>query len=171
VRMRDEIEAAFPTCFANHCIVETKEHPVLIKDANPGKCVIVSSASDAHFTVFNPNKKNITFIPIDKCIWDDSSGHKKCDFAITDVAIFAFVEIKDTLNRSSSNKKDAKEQLEETIRRFAAVSKLKTVVRKAVISWKYIPSKPAASTLMQSSAVHFWDTYGFELLEGNEISF
>jgi hypothetical protein len=170
--MRREIEAAFPVCTKdkNDCIQETKDSLVLIEDTKDSKCVITTNAASAHFTVNNKNNKNILFVAIDKCIWGDGSGHKKCDFAVTDSNVFAFVEIKDTDNRKS-HKKDAKLQLEETITLFSVVAGLKNTTRKAIIAWKYVPTRPVASTLMQSSAVHFWDTYQVELLEGNEMSF
>lgn len=169
--MKAEIEAAFPVCSTNHCVIETDAHQIFIQDTKGSKCVITASAPDAHFTVNNTSNKNITFIAIDKCIWDDQSGHKKCDFAITDSVVFAFVEIKDTDSRSSEHKKKAKEQLEETIVRFSVVVSLTNTARKAIVAWKYIPTRPVASTLMQSAAVHFWNTYKVEFLEGNEMSF
>ena len=170
--MRAEIEAAFPICTndKNDCIKETKDNPVFIEDTKNGKCVITTNAASAHFTINNDIDKNLLFIAIDKCIWGDDSGHQKCDFAVTDSNVFAFVEIKDTDNRKS-HKKSAKDQLEETIKRFSVVAGLNSTIRKAIIAWKYAPTKPVASTLMQSSAVHFWDTYQVELLEGNEMSF
>ena len=171
--MRAEIEAAFPICAkdTNDCIKETKDTLVLIEDAKDSKCVITTDATKAHFTIKNVTKKNILFIAIDKCIWGNDSGHKKCDFAITDSNVFAFVEIKDTNNHKSDHKKNAKLQLEKTITLFSVVAGVKNAKLKAIIAWKYVPTKPAASTLMQSSAVHFWNTYQVELLEGNEMSF
>lgn len=170
--MKAIIETAFPICTANNCITELKAEKILIQDPKSGKCIITSAEADANFTIQNPQKRSIAFVAIDKCIWGDDSEHKKCDFAITDSATFAFVEIKNTDSRTSSHKKHAKEQLETTIQKFkdAAISFAGMSV-KAIISWKYVPTRPVASTTMQDAKVHFWKTHQVSLEEGNKMQF
>lgn len=168
--MRAKIESAFPICATNHCIVETTANPILIQDPNAGKCTIVNSVADAHFTINNTGK-NILFIAIDQCIWGHDSGHKKCDFAVTDSAKFAFVEIKDTTNETPKHRSKAILQLEESIIRFRNLIDFTGINCYAIVAFRWIPLKPAASTSAQSSTLHFWNTYQVNLLEGNEMSF
>lgn len=169
--MKAVIEAAFPICSVNGCVEEPRSYPVYIRDPNPGKCIIVANAATAHFTAKNPAGKDITFIAIDQCIWDHTSGHRKCDFAITDASIFYFVEIKDTSNTTSKHKNKAVTQLEESIKRFQAAINFAGMACKAIISFRWIPTKPAVSTSIQIAKVRFWNNYSVDLLEGNEISF
>lgn len=168
--MKAVIEVAFPICTINGCIEEHNHENIYIQDQTGSKCIVTYNPSIAHFTVYNPQLKTITFIAIDHCIWGDGSGHEKCDFAVSDSATIAFIEIKDTSNRSSAHKKKAKAQLEVTIQNFDSQINLNHLVRKAVICWKYGTTHPAAKTAMQSAAVHFFNTYNVELLEGNSTT-
>lgn len=169
--MKTAIESVFPICITNSCIWEPTSESLFIHDPKDGKCIIIDDKDLAHFIVSNPSLKALTFLAIDHCIWGDDSEHRKCDFAITDQITFVFVEIKDTYKRYPSHKASAKEQLEDTIKEFDEVFDMKFLSRKAIISWNFKKTYPAAKTKMQSAEVHFWDNYQVELMEGNSFSF
>lgn len=169
--MKAVIEATFPQCLANGCVVETQNETVLIQDAVPGKCIIIDNEEEAHFTVKNLLLKQLTFVAIDKCVWNDQSGHKKCDFAITDSSSFAFVEIKDTENDTDDRKSKAILQLEESIKKFQAKIDFSQLTCKAIIAFRWQPTRPLASSTIQSASLRFWNNYSVDLFEGNELQF
>lgn len=169
--MREIIEKAFPACTENGCVIDYTNDPLYIHDPKDAKSIITADQEIAHFIVFNPAAKPLTFTAIDHCIWGDDSIHQKCDFAITDKTTFVFVEIKDTHKKSTPHKTNAKGQLEDTIKEFDRVIDMSHLHRKAIIGWKFKKTYPAAKTRMQIAEVHFWDKYKVELMEGNSFSF
>ena len=126
-----------------------------IKDVDAGSCIQVIDNSLAHFVIENPNREKVALLAIDKCIFDDQSGHKKCDFAFYARPVFALVEIKDTYKKTSSRKKQAKQQLEATLKQFLSTLDFEGYQLRVIISWKYIPARPAISTAMQAAKLEF----------------
>jgi len=167
--MDTQIKDAYPICIENNCLWKSAENQICIKDEDGTKCIQVADCSLAHFTIENGNKKEVAILAIDKCIFDDQSGHKKCDFAFYDEAIFVFVEIKDTYKRRPPHKKQAKLQLAATIEHFLEHINFEDYQLQAVISWRFIPTRPVASTAMQAARVEFLENYNVHLKEGNKF--
>lgn len=166
--MQDKIKAAFPVIEDNACLIVSTENNIFIQDQLNDKCIIVDNSKVYHFFINNIDNNSVSFLAIDKCMFDDQSGHKKCDFAFYTNTVFAFVEIKDTANRQSGHKTQAKEQLEATIVKFREKIDFENVKLLAIISWKYRPLRPAASTGMQSAKFNFLTKYNVDLREGNK---
>jgi hypothetical protein len=113
------IEKAYPQIVQNSCLEITKDLEFSIYDSEIGRCFI-QKEDDAiiHFTIKNPNQKEIGFLAIDKCIFMDNDNIKRCDCAVFDNKTFCFIEIKETNQRKSENSRKAREQLLTTIREF-----------------------------------------------------
>ena len=168
--MDKQIEENYPKCVENDCLWHSDLEEIFIKDEEAGKCIQVTDYSTAHFTIENKKKKNIALLAIDKCIFNDQSGHKKCDFAFYDTESFVFVEIKDTYKRTGSKKKQAKLQLETTLQHFLTKIDFTGYQLRVIISWKYRPTRPAATTAMQAARLHFLEKYRAILTEGNKFN-
>lgn len=171
--MIEQIKASFPQVEANNCLWQTTKPKIFIFDQNDNKIIEVESEEAANFTIDNPNQKEIAILAIDKCVFDDQSKHKKCDFAAFDDKVFVFVEIKDTNRKKSSSRKKrhAKDQLETTIKAFLNKINFDAYELYAVISWRYKSVRPAFSTKMQEAAFHFRMNYNVKLAEGNRFDF
>jgi len=167
--MDTQLKEAYPICIENKCLWKTDLAQIGIKDEDGTKCIQVTDCSLAHFTIENINKKELAILAIDKCIFDDQSGHKKCDFAFYDEEIFVFVEIKDTYKRRPTHKKQAKLQLAATIEYFIAQLNFEGYQLQAIISWRFMPARPVASTAMQDARVAFLENYNVLLMEGNKF--
>lgn len=106
--------------FKDCCEIINNEE-IYIKDIKNNTCVI-SNKGDFHFNITNKNKKDISFLKIDKCVFNDGDG-EKCDCAIADDELIFFIEIKELENfeshhKRSKKRKKAKDQLIETINIF-----------------------------------------------------
>ena len=113
------IEKAYPQIAQNSCLEILTDLEFSIYDSEMGRCFIQKEEDSViHFTVKNPNKKEIGFLAIDKCIYLDSDKIKRCDCAVFDNKTFCFIEIKETNQRKSENSRKAKEQLLTTIKEF-----------------------------------------------------
>jgi hypothetical protein len=113
------IEKAYPQIIQNSCLEILTDLEFSIYDSEIGRCFIQKKDDEiTHFTVKNPNQKEISFLAIDKCVFMDSDKIKRCDCAVFDNKTFCFIEIKETNNRKSENSRKAKEQLLTTIKEF-----------------------------------------------------
>lgn len=168
--MDKQIEDNYPQCVENNCLWHSDLAQIFIKDEEANKCVQVADSSIAHFTIENKEEKSISLLAIDKCVFNDQSGHKKCDFAFYDVDTFVFVEIKDTYRRTGSKKKQAKQQLETTLQHFSTKIDFTGYRLRVIISWRYRPTRPAATTAMQAAKLNFLEKYGTILTEGNKFN-
>lgn len=117
--MKQFIEKAYPQTIQNLCLEILTDSEFSIYDSEMGRCFI-QKQDDAtiHFTVKNPNQKEISFLAIDKCIFMDNDKIKRCDCAVFDNKTFCFIEIKETNQRKSENSRKAREQLLTTIKEF-----------------------------------------------------
>lgn len=105
----------------NDCCEVTSDVNIYIKDINNSSCII-SNEDDYHVHVINKKNKDISFLKIDKCVYNDGDD-KKCDFAVADDDIAYFVEVKelenfDSHSKRNSKRKEAKRQLINTIKLF-----------------------------------------------------
>lgn len=113
------IEKAYPQIVQNACLKILTDLEFSIYDSEMGRCFIQKKDDEIiHFTVKNPNQKEIGFLAIDKCIFMDSDNIKRCDCAVFDNKTFCFIEIKETNQRKSENSRKAREQLLTTIEEF-----------------------------------------------------
>jgi len=113
------IEKAYPQIVQNSCLEILTDLEFSIYDSEMGRCFIQKEDDKIeHFTIKNPNQKEIGFLAIDKCIFMDSDKIKRCDCVVFDNKTFCFIEIKETNQRKSENSRKAKEQLLTTIKEF-----------------------------------------------------
>lgn len=108
--------------FKNCCEkLEAGKKNFYIKDVKESSSVLASE-QDHHVRVINNSNKDIFFLKIDKCVYDDGD-EKKCDFALANDDKAFFVEVKE-LERFDDSKKrnkkrsEAKQQLIKTINLF-----------------------------------------------------
>lgn len=118
--MKQSIEKAFPQIIQNTCLEILTDLKFTIYDSESGRCFIQKENEGIiHFSVKNPNQKEIGFLAIDKCIFMDNDGIKRCDCAVFDNKTFCFIEIKETVRRRSENSRKARLQLLKTIEEFS----------------------------------------------------
>ena len=88
--MKQAIENAFPQVINGGCLETEKRSLFHIYDSviDPRRCHISHlETDDVHFTVNNPNNREIHFLAIDKCIFDDL-GPSRCDSALFSNSVF-----------------------------------------------------------------------------------
>jgi len=107
---------SYPNC----CKVIVDEF-IYIKDIKNKQCII-STENDYHLNILNPKNQNISFLKIDKCVFDDSDA-EKCDCLVANEDFIYFAEIKELENfdshtRKSKKRKKAGDQLINTINNF-----------------------------------------------------
>jgi|WetSurMetagenome_2_1015567.scaffolds.fasta_scaffold93357_2 hypothetical protein len=170
--LQTQIRADFPTCDQNSCLIASVSTVIEVFDPKNSKCYFVEySDANSNFTVQNPSAKEIFFLAIDKCIFSDADLLKRCDFALFDDSIFCFIEIKDTQSRRKTHKDKSFIQLKTTINEFISRVDFSGYLIEAIISWRYIPKRPLASTKMQSKKLEFKTLFNAILYEGNQKAF
>ncbi len=78
--MRDILTAAFPAVSENSCLEEFTRRMTYVQDTQNGRCIIVDNSQPYQFFIENIDNTKVGFLAVDKCVFDDSSEHKKCDF-------------------------------------------------------------------------------------------
>lgn len=119
--MLDAIKKAFPQTQTNACLQTLTDSEFCIYDTDKKRCEIQTDPDGiVHFTVQNPANRDVHFLAIDKCIFFDDDGIRRCDCAVFDNKTFCFVEIKkvDHAARRSESYRQAKGQLKSTIQHF-----------------------------------------------------
>ena len=151
------------------------EHFFIVEEEKSGTSVIVEQVdeNEVFFSVINPNKEVINFIPI-----DGKNGMLKydgsyCDAVIFENRFFTFLEFK--LNPTSSveravrrNRKKAVQQLLNTIAFFdeKLVRNYQDLTLEAIIATPDI--YPRKDTAWDSIAIEFLEEYGIPLYEDTE---
>lgn len=179
----EDIQNKFETCVKNNCIETISDEKFfVIEDSSTNKSSLIkkdtSKGDYSEFEIENINKKDIHFLAIDNCIFDDSSDHKKCDFSIFDETTFCFVEMKTNATSlkdqaRKKNKKTAILQLKETVKIFKEkidFSKYEYSIE-AIICPKYEELRPVATTNFQSAQLEFQKELNTILLNGNQKKF
>lgn len=170
--MRTNIPINFPNCTVYNCLGTSNSTILEIFEPKNAKCFFIEQAdSRSNFTVLNPTSKEIYFLSIDKCIFLDSDPIQKCDFAVFDADTFCMVEVKDTLKRKKKHKDKSTSQLKRTIIEFRKKLDFSAYNLEAIISWRYKPKRPLASTNMQSKKLEFLSLFDAKLYEGNQKTF
>ena len=67
-------QKSYPNC----CEVITKDY-IFIKDVKNKQCDI-STENDYHLKILNPKNQNISFLKIDKCVFDDSDDENFIEY-------------------------------------------------------------------------------------------
>ena len=139
------------------CISEHLDAKIYIKDIENSSCEI-SDENNYDVIIQNGNRKKISFLKIDKCVYSDIDGlGRKCDLSIKDDINVYFIEIKsikeenfDKKIKSQDKKDDALDQLIQTINKFKIkFPSIKIANVKAVIALK--PNINIYSQPIQSS--------------------
>lgn len=173
--MIDNIKTAFPKLVENKCFsIQNTDFGIRDdQDKQQAPSYIVFEMEEAHFKVKNPSNKEVHFLAIDKCLWNDSDKvGGRCDFIVFDEASFLFVDIKKAKMRHASDyRKDAEKQLEATLQKFQAQINFDTHKIYAIIAFVKSKISPQLATRNQNLKVK-WDTkYGIDLMECNTWEF
>lgn len=173
----EDIKIAFPSLDQNNCHKIINDDYFELLDCKDKECELVcENKSEYNFKVYNDKKIDINFVPIDKCIFTDGDG-KKCDCLLYTDNELSFIEIKNPSNtdHGSKQRKNLKriavEQLENTIKEFKNIINLDSYSFKnieAILSLSWKPSRPLISCNKTNKRVEFYETYGVDLIEGNE---
>jgi hypothetical protein len=171
-----------PIAFSNCCTVHT-DSLMYIKDVK-NSCCILSDKSDFHIVVENKSEKEVSFLRVDKCVFNDGDD-SKCDLTLADDNKIFFIEIKeietDNLNnvkhtKRNKKRKEAKDQLASTINEFKKTKGLKKLTNvNAIIA--LVPKldfnySNIISTKKQSVIDDFLEQCGCpNIYEGNLIEF
>jgi len=161
------------------CIEFVKDIDIYIKDFK-NECSKIVDSSDFDFHIKNNFSTNLSFLKIDKCVYNDSDD-EKCDFGFANEKVIFFVEIKeleDFGNHAKKNKKrkKAKSQLINSINSF----KIKFPEMDLLNVFPVIALKPKIeegyinliSTKDQSTIDEFIEKCGCpNIFEGNYIEF
>ena len=171
--MKDQIEKAFPQSVKNKCIKTLSDSKFWISDQEENsECKLLSELSDdCDFEVLNPQKKEINFLAIDKCVFDDSDS-KRCDFALFNKKNLVFVEIKANVkprNRSQHRKKGLK-QLAATIEIFKRKIDFSDTELEAYLCFSS-STYPRQTVSNQSKIIEFYDNYKANLKYSNQKEF
>jgi hypothetical protein len=171
-----------PFIFPNCCTLHN-DSILYVKDGNNSSCFL-SNENDFHIKVTNNVEKLISFLKIDKCIFNDGD-ESKCDLSLADAEKIYFIEIKELetndlydLKHTKRNKKrrEAKEQLASTINEFKKTKGLKNLTKVnaviALISKLDKNYSRIISTKDQGVIDDFMDLCGCpNIYEGNLIEF
>lgn len=171
--MIKKISAIYSNCAINNCHQISSDEEIKIVETHSSCCVINNASNDENFLVKNPNKKALNYLAIDKCLFDDTAKHKRCDCAVFDESTFSLVEIKDSDSDNTKSKllKKAYDQLEAVLKEFTSKSLLSDYNVEAIISFKFRPIRPLASATLQTKMVAFARKYKAKIYIGNEKIF
>lgn len=172
--MKEAIEIAFPKAVTGGCLETLTETVFHIFDSpqDPKRCFIKEQDEEPeHFTVNNPQNKEIHFLAIDKCIFDDTDA-TRCDCAIFNQVRFNFIEISESkkLHRNEKRKK-ALSQLGSTIDYFRNAGVQFTSEVNAIVCFVGKNAFPARTSQNNEARLAFYEKRGVVLLEGNEFEF
>lgn len=150
-----------------------------IKDIKNKQCII-STETDFHLKILNRNNQNISFLKIDKCVFDDSDK-EKCDCLVANEELIYFAEIKELENFDSHSKKSKKrkkagDQLINTINNFKIIHPeiiLKNVFAVIVLLPKLEDNYLKIISLKDQNVIDkFLEKCGCpNVFEGNQIEF
>lgn len=112
------------TKIINECSEVISLTNFFIQDGEDNKPVYIVD-NNGEFQIINNDKKDLTFIAIDSCIYN-SEDDKRCDCAIYDDNTLCFIELKNCKRTAwKSHRENAEKQLEKTINNFKSQSIIK----------------------------------------------
>lgn len=176
--MKLKIETAYPHCVGNACISIHHDANFYIQECpNPERCKRRTDTPDKEvdFLVENNNQKEIGLVAIDKCLYD-GTGPSRCDCAVFDEHIIAFIEFKLGKGKNRTDRlKEAREQLAQTIERFQAHSIIDSSnLIRAYAHVGFHQTKPAHNATLQASIVYLTEQFSdlnIEFYADNKTSF
>jgi len=167
-----------PKSHSKCCEIITDDF-IYIKDVKNSHCII-SIENDYHLKILNPNNQNISFLKIDKCVFDDSDD-EKCDCLVANKDLIYFAEIKELENfdshvKKSKKRKKAGDQLINTINDFKVLHPeiiLKNVIAVIVLLPKLEDNYLKIISLKDQNVIDkFLERCGCpNVFEGNQIEF
>jgi hypothetical protein len=162
--MDDKLHAAFANIAKNDCLVISSENFFDIYDSEQQRCVLLTENDSLtvigqKFRVINPNRENIRFLAIDKCVFFDSDKIKRCDCLIYNDQCVCFIELKklDNTRNKNSAKKTAREQLLATIKFVQEQIDFDNLSLEAYVCVGYKPSNPSILASDQAAMKKFID--------------
>ena len=172
--MKQSIEMAFPQSIAGDCLIvqSSEEFHIYDRVTHPKRCYIRDDETQVvHFTVVNPQNKDIHFLAIDACLFDEKD-EPRCDFAIFDDTVFCFVEIKDIKGRQRRNARiNAQKQLSNTIKQFLNSGIAFSAGLEAIVCFATEKIYPATTAQSIDAVVEFEQEFGARFLIGNSRTF
>ncbi len=182
--MKQSIEIAFPQVINGTCLEDTQAVEFWVYDESDSKRCYTKAEpmpNEKHFQVLNVSAKTISFLAIDKCMFEDTiKWQKRCDFAIFDDFVFCFVEIKVVKAKNrKAERAEIYKQLRMTIQIFIenGVSfgsrKVEAIVCFPIFDPIFEESKiyPVFSSRSSAITAEFLQDFDTTLLEGNSKSF
>lgn len=167
--MTNRLNVAFPCISENDCLETYFHNRFWIYDCDDEYRCYVKTDED-QFCVINESENNIYFLAIDKCMFSDTDQFEKCDCAVFNDEVFAFIEIKKSKKRTKSqNKKKAKSQLISTINVFKEKVEF-NVPLEAYLCIGDSPKTPAKSATSSDMLLEF-EEMGVSLFEGCQKEF
>jgi len=162
--MIDALKETFLQIEQNRCLETLLDEKFEIYDCEEEKrCYICET--DGHFQVLNPNKKEVSFLAVDKCLFFDDDTFQKCDCIVFDSETICFIEIKECKpKRRKGHKKSAEKQLKSTIEIF----KTKLTIDKKIEAYLCVgcsatrPSRTASSKNAQAEFLMQLNTMLFD---------
>ncbi len=171
----NNLQDKFPKIELNNCleIIRDREFEIYDCDENDERCTTGRSyiREVGQFKVINNFEKGIGFLAVDKCLFFDKDGFKKCDCIIFDDDIICFVEIKDCKQgQRAKRKKTAKEQLKSTIQIFQDAVDLDKDTE-AYLCVGLSSTRPSILSSSMDSKFEFEEKFNAILFDGCQKSF
>jgi len=167
--MQNRLKEIYPQIVSKNCLETITSEVFEIYDCEEEKrCYIATDYGQ--FKVLNSSKREITFLAVDKCLFDDSDEFKKCDCIVFDNDTFCFVEIKACkFKQRKSNKRTAISQLKFTIE----ILREKLDIDKKLEAYLCIGMNPQNPPRASSSdrKLEFIDELNTELFDGCQKEF
>jgi hypothetical protein len=177
--MDKELQSAFELIKENKCleIISDSEFDIYDSDDKQRCFILLKNDNDVSneqlFKVINPNKQDIRFLAIDKCLLFDNDKLKRCDCIIYNKKDFCFIELKkvEIKRHRNSAKKTARRQLYSTIKFFIEKVNLKNMSLEAYLCVGYKSTNPANLASSQSAKLEFEEQLNTKLYNGCQKTF
>lgn len=171
--MYQEIILKFPTSIAAGCMADSSEIKQYIVEGEDKRChTHYDSEGTYHFEVSNPKAQLLHFVAIDHCLFSAKLYNKRCDCAIFNHDTFCFIEIKRKKGKIGALRREAKEQLRQTIFDFKKeFPKIENFNIEAYASIGKGIVSPSFRASFQNASIEFEKETGAVLLIADEKEF
>ncbi len=173
--MINSLKNTFPQIEQNSCLEFRidKEFEIYDCDENDDNCTMGRCyvKENGQFKVINHGPKEIAFLAVDKCLFFNNDGFKKCDCIIFEDSTICFIEIKDCKNgQRAKRKKTAKEQLKSTLQIFKEAMDLERE-HEAYLCVGVSSTRPSTLSSSMDSIVEFEEKFDTRLFDGCQKEF
>ncbi len=169
-----DFDLAFEQCGKNKCVdlTHSREFYVAEKEDKRSYLVYNPCPEYPHFSVLNPNEKEITMVAVDSCIYDPRDD-ERCDFVLYSQDVFCYVELKRGFDPKLIVEKYDKaiNQLIETISTFRYLFDYGERVIEAYPCVGYNSCVPQCSASSMAHIKLFEDRFDVDLCAGNQRTF